>query len=184
MPQPVRKVIQKILKQEIAAVFKAGRLWKRCRQFILCNWITITTIILSVILCSLMLYMLLSGLPKVPVPDFSGDDPLTSDIGQVRDMAPLATYLKPLKTRDLFKPSIPIPAEKKIGKTTAQQLAGRLQFLGTSGDEHRLWALVFIPERGPGSFQIGDRVAEFVLKDIATDRLVLELENEQVILKR
>lgn len=99
-------------------------------------------------------------------------------------LASLDTYLRPLKIRNLFKPSVPIPTRKKIGKTTAQQLAERLQFLGTSGEGQNISALVFIPKKGPGSFQIGDRVAEFILKDIKKDSLVLELENEQITLKR
>ena len=84
----------------------------------------------------------------------------------------------------MFKPSIPIPAQKKVGRTTAQQLADRLQFLGTSGNEQSISALIFIPKQGPGLFKAGDRVAEFVLKNIKKDSLVLELENEQVVLKR
>ncbi|MHC4691480.1 MAG: hypothetical protein ACYS67_01975 [Planctomycetota bacterium] len=109
---------------------------------------------------------------------------MTSGTMPANSIASLDTYTDLLKTRNLFKPSIPIPSEKKIGKTTAQQLAERLQFLGTSGDEKDLTALVFIPERGPGSFHVGDRVAEFVLKEIKKDSLVLEMENEKITLKR
>jgi len=118
------------------------------------------------------------------VPYFVDEGPITSKDIQARFIDPIETYTGLLKTRDLFKPSIPIPSEKRIGKTTAQQLAQRLQFLGTSGDENNLSALVFIPERGPGSFQVGDRVAEFVLIEVKKNSLVLELENEQITLKR
>jgi hypothetical protein len=59
-----------------------------------------------------------------------------------------------------------------------------LRFLGTSGDGQDVCALVFIAERGPGLFRVGDRVAEFILRHIEKDRLVLELESEQVVIKR
>jgi hypothetical protein len=118
------------------------------------------------------------------VPNFADKGPITSNDIQARFMAPIETYTGLLKTRDLFKPSIPIPSQKKIGKTTAQQLAQRLQFLGTTGDKNNLSAFVFVPERGPGLFQAGDRVAEFVLIEIRKDSLVLELENEQITLER
>ncbi|MDH4240660.1 MAG: hypothetical protein OEW48_13960, partial [Phycisphaerae bacterium] len=121
---------------------------------------------------------------ELPVPDFADKQPIASDTNQASAIASLDTYTNLLKTRNLFKPSIPIPSEKKIGKTTAQQLAERLQFLGTCGDEQNLTALVFIPERGPGSFHVGDRVAEFVLKDIKKNSMVLEMENELITLKR
>jgi hypothetical protein len=174
----------KTAKQNILFGFNTSRLGRRCRHFIHQNWVTVTIILLSIGLCLLILYMLLAPLPELPVPIFGDERSITSSAAQAKSITSLDSYTRLLKTRDLFKPSIPIPAEKKIGKTTAQQLAERLQFLGTSGDEQNLSALVFIPERGPGSFQIGDRVAEFVLKDIRKDRLVLEFENEKIILKR
>jgi hypothetical protein len=86
--------------------------------------------------------------------------------------------------RNLFKPSIPVPSEGGIGKSTAQELADRLQFVGIMEEAGGLAALVFIPNRGPGTFYIGDRVAEFVLKDVQPDRLILELGDEKAILKR
>jgi hypothetical protein len=86
--------------------------------------------------------------------------------------------------RDLFKPSIPVPSEGGIGKSTAQELADRLQFVGIMEEAGGLAALVFIPNRGPGTFHIGDRVAEFVLKNVQPDRLILELGDEEAILKR
>lgn len=128
--------------------------------------------------------MLFAPLPELPKQSFADKQLITSGVTPARSIAELETYTKLLKMRDLFKPSIPIPAEKKIGKTTAQQLAERLKFLGTSGDKQNLCAIVFIPERGPGAFKVGDRVAEFVLKDIKKDSLVLDLENEHIILKR
>lgn len=185
MLQHIKNIIfQKKLKQKGSLVSDITELWQRSQRFAHQNWITITTVFLSTGLCSFILYMLLSPLPELPVPNFADKQPITSGTTQARSIASLNTYTDLLKTRNLFKPSIPIPAEKKIGKTTAQQLAERLQFLGTSGDEQNLSALVFIPERGPGLFQIGDRVAEFVLKDIRRDSLVLELENERITLKR
>lgn len=178
-------IFKKALKQKDTLVSYTTRLWQGLRRFTHQNSITITTAFLSIGLCSLILYTLVSPLPELPVPDFAADErPVTSSEIRARSIAPLEAYTGLLRTRDLFKPSIPIPAEKKIGKTTAQQLAQRLQFLGTSGDGQNLSALVFVPERGPGSFQIGDRVAEFILKGIRKDSLVLELENERITLKR
>lgn len=184
MLQPLKKIVQKIPKQKSLAASYVGRLWQRYQQFARQNWITMITNFLSIGPCSLILYMFISPLPELPVPHLGGEHSITADPSQARAQACLDTYLQPLKTRNLFKPSIPIPTQKKIGKTTAQQLAERLQFLGISGDEQNLSALVFIPKRGPGSFQVGDRVAEFVLNDIKKNRLVLELQNEQIILKR
>lgn len=177
-------VLQKVPKQKKTLVSWIARLWHRYQSFIRQKWITITTTFLSIGLCLFIVYMLLAPLSELVVPSFTDNQPIKSGPTQARTIAQLDTYTKFLKLRDLFKPSIPVPAEKKIGKTTAQQLAERLQFLGTSGDRQNLFAIVFIPERGPGSFQVGDRVAEFVLKDIKKDSLVLELENEQITLKR
>lgn len=175
-------IFQKIRKRKNSVVSYIKGLWQRHQRFIYRNWMTITTTFLSICLCSFILCMLVSPLPELPVPDFSSENPIS--ITQARSISSLDTYLEPLKTRDLFKPSVPIPARNKITKTTAEQLAQRLQFLGTSGDEQNLSALVFIPERGPGLFRVGDRVAEFVLKDIKKDSLVLEMENERIMLKR
>jgi hypothetical protein len=185
MLRHIKDIISKeVLKQKNAWISCTARLWQGLRRFIHQNSITITIAFLSIGLCSLTLYILIFPLPDLPVPNFADEGPITSNDIQARFIAPIETYTGLLKTRDLFKPSIPIPSEKKIGKTTAQQLAQRLQFLGTSGDENNLSALVFIPERGPGSFQVDDRVAEFILIDVKKDSLVLELENEQITLKR
>ena len=185
MLQHIKNIIfQKVLKRKSSLVSYILGLWRTYQRFIHQNWIIISTAFLSISLCSFILYMLVSPLPELHVPNFTDEQPITSGTTQARSIASIDTYVRLLKTRDLFKPSIPIPAEKKIGKTTAQQLAERLQFLGTSGHEQNLSALVFIPERGPGSFQVGDRVAEFILKDVRKDSLVLELENERITLKR
>jgi hypothetical protein len=177
-------IFKKKRKPKGSLVSDITSLWKRYKRFARQNWITLVSSFLSVGLCSFILYMLLAPLPELPVPNFADKQPIASGTIRADSIASLDTYTNLLKTRNLFKPSIPIPSEKKIGKTTAQQLAERLQFLGTSGNEKDLTALVFIPERGPGSFHIGDRVAEFVLKDIKKDSLVLEMENEQITIKR
>jgi len=177
-------ILKKKRKRKGSLVSDISNLWKRSKRFARQNWITIVTSLLSLGLCSLILYMLLAPLPELPVPNFADKQPIASGTIRANSVASLDTYTDLLKTRNLFKPSIPIPSEKKIGKTTAQQLAERLQFLGTSGNDKDLTALVFIPERGPGSFHVGDRVAEFVLKDIKKDSLVLEMENELITIKR
>jgi hypothetical protein len=96
----------------------------------------------------------------------------------------LDACLRQVKMRDLFKPSVPVPSDGGLGKTTAQELADRMQFVGVMEDADGLAALVFIPNRGPGTFRVGDRVAEFVLKEVQPDRLTLELGEDQAILKR
>jgi hypothetical protein len=185
MLQHVKETIAlKLSKQNHSAAPKIAEYWKRYQYLIHWHWITIITAFSSIGLCLFILYMLVSPLPKLPVPDFASEQPVTTGATQTESVRLLDTYIEPLKTRDLFKPSVPIADQNKIGKTTAEQLAQRLQFLGTSGDEQNLSALVFIPERGPASFHTGDRVAEFVLKSITKDSLVLELENEQITLKR
>ena len=185
MLQHVKETIAlKLTKQHHSAASKIAGQWKKYQHFIRWDWITIITVSSSIGLSLLILYMLVSPLPKLPTPDFADEQPVTSGVTQTESVRLLDAYVEPLKTRDLFKPSVPIPDQKKIGKTTAEQLAQRLQFLGTIGDEQNLSALVFIPERGPGSFHKGDRVAEFVLKSITKDSLVLEMENEQITLKR
>lgn len=157
---------------------------KNCQQFICKNQITILSSFVSVCMSLLILYMFIFPPGEPAVPEFTNKLSVPTEPGREQLLAPLAAYLQPLRTRELFKPSIPIPTKKGIGKTTAQQLAERLQFLGTSGDKQNLSALVFIPERGPGLFQTGDRVAEFILKDIKKDSLILELENEEIVVKR
>jgi hypothetical protein len=185
MLQRIKNIIfKKKSKRKGSLVSNITNLWKRSKRFARKNWITIVSSLLSVGLCSFILYMLLAPLPELPVPNFADKQPIVSGTSQTSAIASLDTYTNLLKTRNLFKPSIPIPSDKKIGKTTAQQLAERLQFLGTSGDEQNLTALVFIPQRGPGSFHVGDRVAEFVLKDIKKNSMVLEMENELITLKR
>jgi len=104
--------------------------------------------------------------------------------GRAGSKASLEICLRQVKMRDLFKPSVPVPTDGGIGKSTAQELADRLQFVGIMEEAGRLAALVFIPNRGPGTFHMGDRVAEFVLKDVQPDRLTLELGDEEAILKR
>lgn len=185
MSRRIKNIIfKKKRKRKGSFVSDITNLWKRYQRFARQNWITLVSSLLSVGLCSFIVYMLSAPLPELPVSNFADKQPIASDTTQANSVASLDTYTDLLKTRNLFKPSIPIPSKKKIGKTTAQQLAERLQFLGTSGDEQGLTALVFIPERGPGSFNVGDRVAEFVLKDIKKDSIVLELEDELITLKR
>jgi hypothetical protein len=104
--------------------------------------------------------------------------------GRTGSRASLEACLRQVKVRELFKPSVPVPSENRLGQTTAQELAGRLQFLGTVGSAGDLAALVFIPNRGPGTFRVGERVAEFVLKAVKPDSLVLGLGDEEATLKR
>ena len=185
MLQCIKNIIsQKTLKPKSQVISNITGAWQRYQRFIRQNWVTITPAFLSTTLFLFILYMLISPLRELPVSNFGDEQPMKSRTIRARTISPLATYLEPLKARDLFKPSVPIPAEKKIGKTTAEQLAQRLVYLGTSGDGQNLLALVFIPQRGPGLFKAADRVAEFVLKEIRKDSLVLELESEQIILRR
>jgi hypothetical protein len=136
-------------------------------------------------LCGGMAYLWRAPLPLLPAPEVAdGDLAASSAPGRAGSRASLEACLRQVKVRELFKPSIPVPSEDRLGKTTAQELADRLQFLGIAVDPGGLAALVFIPNRGPGTFRVGDRVAEFVLKEVQTDRLILELGDEQAILKR
>ncbi len=140
---------------------------------------------LATALCGLAACLWRAPLPSLTVPpiaDAASASPLTA--GRAGSKASLETCLRQVKMRDLFRPSIPVPSEDKIGKSAAQELADRLQFVGVMKEAETLAALVFIPSRGPGTFRVGDRVAEFVLKDVQPDRLTLELGEEQAILKR
>lgn len=141
--------------------------------------------VLATALCGLVVYLWRAPLPSLAIPqvaDGGSTAPLIT--GRARSKASLEICLRQVKTRDLFKPSIPVPSEGGIGKSTAQELADRLQFVGVMEEAGGLAALVFIPNRGPGTFHMGDRVAEFVLKDVQPDRLILELGDEKAILKR
>ena len=140
---------------------------------------------LTVALCGAALYLWRAPLPALPVPELV-DAGVTSVAASNRlgSVASFDACLRQAKTRDLFKPSVPVPSENQISKTTAQELANRLQFLGVMGDGDGIAALVFIPTRGPGTFHKGDRVAEFILKDVTPDRLVLALGDEEATLKR
>ena len=133
----------------------------------------------------LAVYLWRAPLPSLAVPQIADGSTASQPAGgRDRSKASLEVCLRQVKMRDLFKPSIPVPSEDKIGKSTAQELANRLQFVGIMEEAGVLAALVFIPNRGPGTFHVGDRVAEFVLKDVQPDRLILELGDEEAILKR
>jgi len=139
---------------------------------------------LAMALCGLAAYLWVAPLPALTIPRTVEEGPLASvTAGRAGSKASLEICLRQVKRRDLFKPSIPVPSDG-VGKSTAQELANRLQFVGIMEEPAGLAALVFIPNRGPGAFHAGDRVAEFVLKEIQPDRLTLELGEEQAILKR
>ena len=169
--------------QTAPPVPKAGHLrylwpgWQRCLVF--------GSYVLSVSLCGAAVYLWRAPLPPLPVPEVADGSLATSlTVGRSGSKASLEACLRQVKIRDLFKPSIPVPSENRMGKSTAQELADRLQFVGIVREADGLAALVFIPNRGPGTFHVGDRVAEFILKDVKPDRLVLELGDEEVTLKR
>ncbi len=161
---------------------RATGLWQRWHTFIRCNYLNIVTFGTGAGLSLLLLYMAAAPLPQLPVPDREKQFP----VGKVRERAALQieAYLEPLKSRDLFKPSVPVPDSSKLAKNTTEQLAQRLRFLGTTGEAENLAALVFVPERGPGIFRAGDSIAEFVLEKITKDSIVLKMEDEHVTLKR
>lgn len=140
---------------------------------------------LTVALCGLAIYLWRAPPPSLAIPQITDESP-ASQLAGARDgsKASLEICLRQVKMRNLFKPAIPVPSEDGIGKSTAQELADRLQFVGIMAEAGVLAALVFIPNRGPGTFRVGDRVAEFVLKDVQPDRLILGLGDEEAILKR
>lgn len=141
--------------------------------------------VLAIALCGLAIYLWRAPLPSLTIPQVAeGGTTSLLIAGRAGSKASLEICLRQVKVRDLFKPSIPVPSEGGIGKSTAQELADRLQFIGIIEGAGGLASLVFIPNRGPGTFHRGDRVAEFVLKDIQPDRLILELGDEEAILKR
>ncbi len=151
--------------------------WRLC--------LTIGGHLLTVALLGLAIYLWQAPLSSLTIPwatDAPRASPATTNRG--RSGGGLEVCLRQVKVRNLFKPSIPVPTEDGVGKSTAQELAERLKFLGIMDDVEGLAALVFIPNRGPGTFRAGDRVAEFVLKDVQVDRLTLELGDEKAILKR
>jgi hypothetical protein len=140
---------------------------------------------LATALCGLTVYLWQSPLPALAIPQIVDEDSAPSTVAaRAGAKASLEICLRQVKIRDLFKPSIPVPSEGGIGSSTAQELADRLQFVGIIQEAGGLAALVFIPNRGPGTFHVGDRVAEFVLKDVQPDRLILELGDEEATLKR
>jgi hypothetical protein len=140
---------------------------------------------LTIALCGLAIYLWRAPLPPLAIPRIA-DESRASQLAGAREgsKAALEICLRQVKIRDLFKPAIPVPSEDGLGKSTAQELADRLQFIGIMAEADALAALVFIPNRGPGTFRVGDRVAEFVLKDVQPDRLILGLGDEEAILKR
>lgn len=176
--------ISKVKLRKIIRKLDVRYLWRRNNKTTSCGIIEIATTFFSVVLALLLLSLLVVPLPELPVLHLQQEQALEADMGQVVTLAPLQTYLEPLKKRDLFKPSIPIPLQKNIGTTTAEQLANRLEFLGTRSNGQEQFAIVMVPGQGPDSFRTGERVAEFVLKDINRHGIVLQLENETVTLRR
>ena len=152
------------------------------------NWrlsLTIVGYVLAMALCGLAIYLWQAPLPSLKIPQVTNADSTSQLISsRAGSKAALEICLRHVKMRDLFKPSTPVPTEGGIAKSTAQELADRLQFVGIMEEAGKLVALVFIPNRGPGTFHMGDRVAELVLKDVQPDRLILELGDEEAILKR
>jgi hypothetical protein len=152
------------------------------------NWrlsLAIGGYVFSMALCGLAIYLWQAPLLSLAIPQVTNADSTSQSIsGRAGSKAALEICLSHVKVRDLFKPSIPVPTEDGIAKSTAQELADRLQFVGIMQEAGKLAALVFIPNRGPGTFHLGDRVAEFVLKDVQQDQLILELGDEEAILKR
>lgn len=156
------------------------RLWPTRQQCLVA-----VSYVLVVALSGAAVYLWQAPLPPLPGAELSGgEQTLTAALDRTASQAALDVCLRQVKIRDLFKPSVPMPSEDRLGKTTAQELADRLQFVGVVGGAGDLAALIFIPNRGPGIFRIGDRVAEFMLKDVKPDRLVLGLGDEEAILKR
>jgi hypothetical protein len=140
---------------------------------------------LAAAFCGLAVYLWRAPLPPLPVAPVANEDlSVALAGGRSGAQASLEACLRQVKMRELFKPSVPIPTDDRLGKSTAQELADRLQFVGIMEEAGTLAALVFIPNRGPGTFRPGDRVAEFVLKDVQPDRLILTLGDEEAILKR
>jgi hypothetical protein len=140
---------------------------------------------LAVASCALAGYLWWAPLPVLAVPPVQ--EAVASSLstgGRAGSKASLESCLRQVKMRDLFKPSVPVPTDGGVAKSTAQELADRMQFVGVMEEAGGLAALVFIPNRGPGAFHVGDRVAEFVLKEVQSHRLTLELGEERAILKR
>ena len=184
MRQLAKKILYTILKTKKSFHDKIAALTQKTKHVVSENCISLTTTFGGLVLFLLILFMLVWPLPPLPSPGLASGQ-LTRDVApELRGYPSLDTYLEPLKTRTLFKPSIPIPTKKNTAKTTAQQLAERLKFLGTTDDRQNLNALIFIPERGPEIFEVGDHVAEFVLKKVQKDTVILELGNEQIILSK
>jgi len=147
--------------------------------------LTVVRYMLPVALCGLAVCLWQAPLPSLAIAHM-GDESPPAPPAPTRERAKrsLEICLRQSKMRNLFEPSVPIPREEGVGQSTAQELASRLQFLGVMDDGGALGALVMIPNRGPGTFHVGDRVAEFVLKDVQPDRLILGLGDDDAILKR
>ena len=184
LEQLKEKIAHQNISQRLLVILGIAGLLRRYRSLSFEKRATLFTLFISSVLCIFIFYILTAPLPALPMPVYTQESTYNIETDQVKTATLLTKYLEPLKTRNLFKPSIPVPTEKRVGKTTAEQLAERLKFIGTSGAEDQLTALVFIPQRGPGSFKVGERVAEFVLKEITKDHLVLEIEDEQITLTR
>ena len=140
--------------------------------------------LLIAVLVAAAVYLWRAPLSQAVLPKAASHSVPAAVVGRDRAEAALELCLRQIKMRDLFKPSVPVPVENRVGKSTAQELANRLQFVGTMEDSEGVAALIFIPNRGPGTFRVGDRVAEFMLVDVTSDQLTLELGDEKAVLKR
>ena len=101
-----------------------------------------------------------------------------------RPLPALERYLNIARKRELFKPSVPLAAGNKLGQTTAEQLAKRFKFLGVSGAKPDLSALVAVTNGGVQTVRQGERLEDFVVKEIDSGQLVLQLNEDIVTLKR
>ncbi len=140
--------------QTAPPVSKAGhlrRLWPGGQPCLILG-----SYLLTVALCGATVYLWRAPLPPLPVPELA-DGSLVSSlaVGRSGSKASLEACLRQVKMRNLFKPSIPVPSENRIGKSTAQELANRLQFVGIVRDANNLGGPGVHPESRPGNLPRG-----------------------------
>ena len=181
-PKSIRRGLRPGHNRGTAAIAEPARLHQVKHGFLLQR----NTVMLGIFLILALAACQQVFWPLEPLP--KPENPPTQMLGvnaqPTRPLVALNDYLSMARKRELFKPSVPLPAENKLGQTTAEELAKRFKFLGVSGSGADLSALVAVANASVQSVRQGEHLEDFVVKEINSGQLVLELNEDTVILKR
>lgn len=129
------------------------------------------------LLCLIWLAVALTWPLRLPEPD-----PWSIGTGGVRvakrEIKSFATYKQTIKSRVLFAPPVPIIA-KSTGAVVIEDLLKKIKLSGVTTVRGQPAAIISIKGKG-GIYRAGSQVGSFRLKEIRRDKVVLELDGQEV----